>query len=61
MTLVEPAAIALENAFLFQKTEKLAITDDLTKLYNSHYLGICLGQEIEKATEERTSLVDCNI
>lgn len=56
MTLVEPAAIALENAFLFQKTEKLAITDDLTKLYNSHYLGICLGQEIERSTTERTSL-----
>lgn len=56
MTLVEPAAIALENAFLFQKTEKLAITDDLTKLYNSHYLGICLGREIEKAIEEKTSL-----
>ncbi|MGH9461155.1 MAG: sensor domain-containing diguanylate cyclase [Vicinamibacteria bacterium] len=56
MTLVEPAAIALENAFLFQKTEKLAITDDLTKLYNSHYLGICLGHEIDRATEQRTSL-----
>lgn len=56
MTLVEPCAIALENAFLFQKTEKLAITDDLTKLYNSHYMGVCLGQEIEKATKEHTSL-----
>ena len=56
MTLVEPAAIALENAFLFQKTEKLAITDDLTKLYNSHYLGICLGKEIQRSTQERTCL-----
>jgi diguanylate cyclase (GGDEF)-like protein len=56
LTLVEPAAIALENAFLFQRTQKLAITDDLTKLYNSHYLGICLGKEIERASQERTSL-----
>ena len=56
LTLVEPAAIALENALLFQKTEKLAITDDLTKLYNSHYLNICLGKEIDRASQEQTSL-----
>ena len=43
LTLVEPAAIALENALLFQRAEKLAITDDLTKLYNSHYLNTFLG------------------
>lgn len=56
LTLVEPAAIALENALLFQKTEKLAITDDLTKLYNSHFLSTCLQKEIDQATVERTSL-----
>jgi diguanylate cyclase (GGDEF)-like protein len=55
LTLVEPAAIALENALLFQRAEMLAITDDLTKLYNSHYLNTCLGREIERASRERTS------
>ncbi|MEE9263019.1 MAG: sensor domain-containing diguanylate cyclase [Vicinamibacteria bacterium] len=55
LTLVEPAAIALENALLFQRAEKLAITDGLTKLYNSHYLNTCLGREIERASRERTS------
>lgn len=53
LTLVEPAAIALENALLFQRAEKLAITDDLTKLYNSHYLNTCLGREIERSSRER--------
>ena len=56
LTLVEPAAIALENALLFQRAEKLAITDDLTKLYNSHYMNTCLSREIERASRERTSL-----
>jgi GAF domain-containing protein len=35
LTLVEPCAIAIENAMLFQRTEQLTITDDLTKLFNS--------------------------
>jgi diguanylate cyclase (GGDEF)-like protein len=56
LTLVEPAAIALENALLFQQTEKLAITDDLTKLYNSHFLSTCLMKEIDQATADGTSL-----
>ena len=30
ITLVEPCAIAIENAMLFQRTEQLTITDDLT-------------------------------
>src|SRR5262245_53208643 len=33
LTLVEPCAIAIENAILFQRTEQLTITDDLTKLF----------------------------
>ena len=49
MTLVEPAAIALENAILFQKTERLAVTDDLTKLYNSRYLNRFLEDAIARA------------
>jgi len=56
LTLVEPAAIALENAFLFQKTEQLAVTDDLTKLYNSRYLNSYLEQAIGRAREGSGSL-----
>jgi diguanylate cyclase (GGDEF)-like protein len=56
LTLVEPAAIALENAFLFQKTEQLAVTDDLTKLYNSRYINSYLEQAIGRAREASGSL-----
>jgi diguanylate cyclase (GGDEF)-like protein len=56
LTLVEPAAIALENAFLFQKTEQLAVTDDLTKLYNSRYVNGYLEQAIGRAREASGSL-----
>jgi len=46
LTLVEPCAIAIENAILFQRTEQLTITDDLTKLFNSRYLNLYIGREI---------------
>jgi diguanylate cyclase (GGDEF)-like protein len=46
LTLVEPCAIAIENAMLFQRTEQLTITDDLTKLFNSRYLNLYIGREI---------------
>jgi diguanylate cyclase (GGDEF)-like protein len=48
LTLVEPCAIALENAILFQKTEQLTITDDLTRLFNSRYLNLYLSREIKR-------------
>ena len=48
LTLVVPCAIALENAILFQKTEQLTITDDLTKLFNSRYLNLYLSREIKR-------------
>lgn len=56
LTLVEPAAIALENAILFQKTEQLAVTDDLTKLYNSRYLNGYLDGAITRAKKHAGSL-----
>ncbi|MGH9334709.1 MAG: diguanylate cyclase, partial [Vicinamibacteria bacterium] len=56
LTLVEPAAIALENAFLFQKTEQLAVTDDLTKLYNSRYVNSYLEHAIERARKASGTL-----
>ncbi|HEX6739636.1 MAG TPA: sensor domain-containing diguanylate cyclase [Vicinamibacteria bacterium] len=48
LTLVEPCAIAIENAVLFQRTEQLTITDDLTKLFNSRYLNVYIGREIKR-------------
>ncbi len=48
LTLVEPCAIAIENAILFQRTEQLTITDDLTKLFNSRYMNVYLGREIKR-------------
>ena len=48
LTLVEPCAIAIENAILFQRTEQLTITDDLTRLFNSRYLNLYLGREIKR-------------
>ena len=48
LTLVEPCAIAIENAILFQRTEQLTITDDLTKLFNSRYMNLYLGREIKR-------------
>jgi len=48
LTLVDPCAIAIENAFLFQKAEQLTITDDLTKLFNSRYLNHFLSREIKR-------------
>ena len=37
--LLEPAAVALDNALLLKRTEALSVTDDLTRLYNSRYLN----------------------
>ena len=48
LTLVEPCAIAIENAILFQRTEQLTITDDLTKLFNSRYLNVYLSRELKR-------------
>ncbi len=46
ITLVDPCAIAIENAILFQRTEQLTITDDLTRLFNSRYLNLYISREI---------------
>ena len=48
-TLVEPGAIAIENAILYQKSAELTVTDDLTKLFNSRYLNVHLGREIKRS------------
>lgn len=45
--------IAIENAFLFEKVRKLTIKDDLSELYNSRYIHICLAKLIKHATTEK--------
>jgi diguanylate cyclase (GGDEF)-like protein len=47
--LLEPAAIALDNALTIQKAEALSITDDLTGLYNSRYLNLVLRREEKRS------------
>ena len=48
--LLEPAAVALDNALAFKRTEALSVTDDLTHLYNSRYLNLVLRRETKRAS-----------
>jgi len=52
--LLEPAAVALDNAVLLRRSEDLSVTDDLTKLYNSRYLNAMLRREVERSRRYRT-------
>lgn len=52
--LAEPAAIAIDNAHLFQRSQELSVTDDLTKLYNSRYLNDTLAREVKRARRYST-------
>lgn len=47
--LANHAAIAVENALLYQKLEKEAITDGLTSVYNYRFLISSLEAEIKRA------------
>ena len=48
LTVADYAAIAIDNARNFQRISELAITDDLTGLYNSRHLHALLSEEIER-------------
>jgi diguanylate cyclase (GGDEF)-like protein len=48
VALLGPIAVSLHNALLFQETKKLAITDDLTKLYNNRYVNQRLNEMIRE-------------
>ena len=47
---LEPGAIALDNAMRVQRAEALSVTDDLTGLYNSRYLAQVLRREAKRAS-----------
>ncbi len=46
--LAQPLALALETLRVFDKTERLTITDDLTRLYNYRYLQQYLAAEAKR-------------
>jgi len=48
--LLEPAAVALDNALRLKRVEALSVTDDLTHLYNSRYLNQVLRRETKRAS-----------
>jgi diguanylate cyclase (GGDEF)-like protein len=48
--LLEPAAVALDNALQLKRAEALSVTDDLTRLYNSRYLNSVLRRETKRAS-----------
>ncbi len=62
-TLVKPAAIAIDNAQLFEETKELSIKDEITDLYNSRYFSEKLTQEVERARryDSRISLIFMDI
>jgi diguanylate cyclase (GGDEF)-like protein len=59
LMLMGPVAVSLHNAILFQEKEKLAITDDLTKLYNTRYIHLRMSRMIEdrKRSKQQFSLI----
>lgn len=54
--LLEPAALALDNAIRMQRAQALTVTDDLTQLFNSRYLGEVLRREGKRAVRSRQPL-----
>ena len=56
MTIASSAAIALENARLYQSARELSLTDDLTGLGNYRYFCDLLDKEIERAIRHGTPL-----
>jgi diguanylate cyclase (GGDEF)-like protein len=56
MRLVDQIAIAIERTTLYQKMTELAITDDLTKLFNTRYLNRTIEIEIQRSSRYDTSV-----
>lgn len=47
--LLDPAAIAMDNALLFRRLEERTVTDDLTHLYNARFMENYLRRETKRA------------
>src|SRR5258706_13572633 len=57
--LANHTAIAIENGKLFRRAEQLAVTDDLTQVYNFRFLKMALRREVKRAARfsQRFSLL----
>jgi diguanylate cyclase (GGDEF)-like protein len=51
-TLTDHAAIAIENARLYEKAQQLAVTDDLTGLYNSRHCDLFFKRALAEAQQK---------
>ena len=49
-SILEPPAIALDNALALQRLEAVSVTDDLTGLHNSRFLNLVLRREAKRAS-----------
>jgi diguanylate cyclase (GGDEF)-like protein len=47
--LANQTAIAIENGKLYRRAEQLAVTDDLTQVYNYRFLKMALRREVKRA------------
>lgn len=56
MRLIGQAALAIERTTLYQKMAELALTDDLTKLFNTRYLNRTIETEIQRSNRYHTSI-----
>jgi len=54
--LVDQAAIALERAMLYERMSNLAVTDDLTKLFNFRYMDEIMDHEIKRCQRYGSTL-----
>lgn len=54
--LATQATFAIENIMLLEKTEMMAITDELTKLYNHRYFVKSLNDELKRAGRYKQDL-----
>jgi len=54
--LIEPSAIALDNALALQRMEALSVTDELTRLSNSRYLNQVLRRETKRSVRNGSPL-----
>ncbi|MBI5043438.1 MAG: sensor domain-containing diguanylate cyclase [Nitrospirae bacterium] len=56
LKLIDHAAIAIERSMLYERTAELAVTDDLTKLFNFRFLDQRLDEEIKKCKKNGGSV-----
>ncbi|WP_199621634.1 diguanylate cyclase [Paenibacillus alkalitolerans] len=56
LTYTSQAGIAIDNAMMYRQMEKMAVTDELTGMYNRRHFYQLAQQEIELAREHRKPL-----